>query len=352
MAPVRHPAARLVAVLAAVLTLGATAAPAGAAAPAATTPTGRALAAAAPDVDGGNDNLRKQLDEASRGYLDAQNRLKNSTKRQQELAAHLKRLEGDLAARTQTIAEMADVAYRTGRLSQVSALLDSRSPDSFVRRAAGLDALASNQDREVRGLVEARDQETRAKAAIDKEILEQRKQLATMAKRKAQAEGALRLAGTGGPSSGFKGTNTSTAVKPAPRNPDGSYPRESCSVNDPTTDNCITPRTLNALNNAQAAGFKHFVSCFRNGSSGEHPLGRACDFAADTDGFGGVATGASRTYGNNLAAYFVRNADRLGVLYVIWFKQIWLPSSGWEAYQNGNGDPSSDHTNHVHLSVY
>ena len=46
------------------------------------------------------------------------------------------------------------------------------------------------------------------------------------------------------------------------------------------------------------------------------------------------------------------SANPLAVLYVIWFKQIWLPSSGWKAYSGGNGDPSSDHTNHVHLSVY
>ena len=40
------------------------------------------------------------------------------------------------------------------------------------------------------------------------------------------------------------------------------------------------------------------------------------------------------------------------MLYVIWYRQIWLPSSGWKSYSGGNGDPSSDHTNHVHLSVY
>jgi hypothetical protein len=73
---------------------------------------------------------------------------------------------------------------------------------------------------------------------------------------------------------------------------------------------------------------------------------------ASSSGGGGVASGGDKTYGNNLAAYFIRNADALAVLYVIWFKQIWLPSSGWKAYSGGNGDPSSDHTNHVHLSVY
>jgi peptidoglycan DL-endopeptidase CwlO len=39
------------------------------------------------------------------------------------------------------------------------------------------------------------------------------------------------------------------------------------------------------------------------------------------------------------------------VQYVIWYRQIWLPSSGWKSYTRAYGDPSSDHTNHVHLSM-
>ena len=79
---------------------------------------------------------------------------------------------------------------------------------------------------------------------------------------------------------------------------------------------------------AQAAGFRRHVSCFRTGGPFEHPKGRACDYAAQRDGFGGTATGGDRRYGNDLAAFFVRNADRLGVLYVIWFRQIWFPGNG------------------------
>ena len=102
---------------------------------------------------------------------------------------------------------------------------------------------------------------------------------------------------------------------------------------------------------AKAAGFTHFVSCYRpQEDGGEHPRGRACDFAAAPNGFGGVAAGADKAYGDRLAAYFLANSKNLGVLYVIWFNQIWLPSSGWRAY-NGGSDPSSSHRNHVHLSV-
>jgi hypothetical protein len=140
-------------------------------------------------------------------------------------------------------------------------------------------------------------------------------------------------------------------ANPAPRNSNGSWPSQGCTIDDPTTSGCITGRTLHALNQAKAAGFTRYVSCYRPGGSGEHPKGRACDFAAQKDGFGGVATGGDKIYGSNLAAFLVRNAGNLAVLYVIWFKQVWTPSAGWHSYSGQCGDPSCDHTNHVHLSV-
>ncbi|BCJ76697.1 hypothetical protein CS0771_62410 [Catellatospora sp. IY07-71] len=61
-------------------------------------------------------------------------------------------------------------------------------------------------------------------------------------------------------------------------------------------------------------------------------------------------------YGDRLASFFIKNARRLGVLYVVFYCKIWLPGSGWQHYDSGGakcGDsPSADHTNHVHLSVY
>lgn len=301
------------------------------------------------DGEGGSQTLREQLDTASRGYLDAQAKLVASTKRQQELTASLGAVEAELATRTTAVAELAKDAYRVGPLAPMSALLGAGSTDAFLDGVAFMDVMAGNENRQIRQLRATREEVTRAKAAIETELAEQRKQLTEMSKRKQQAERAL-LA-VGGQSTGGFVNASSPLAQPAPRNPDGSWPTERCTVDDPTTSGCITPRTLHALQQAKAAGFTHYVSCYRSGSSGEHPKGRACDFAAAKNGFAGTATGAERTYGNNLAAYFVRNANRLGVLYVIWYRQIWIPSSGWRAY-HGGGDPASDHTNHVHLSVY
>ncbi|MGW4498035.1 coiled-coil domain-containing protein [Micromonospora sp. NPDC004336] len=358
MAPVRRRAARMAAMIAATLALGAAVAPVTAAPATAAPRAGLPAAAPGQDAEGGTPALRAQLEAASKGYLDAKRALDTSVKRQRQLAAQLKTTETELAERAAKVGEIAGVAYRTGRLGAASALLNSNSPDGFMDRAAALDAVAANEDRALRDLQETRDAAVRTKLALDGEIREQRKQVTLMAKRKEQAERALTVANrkqqqqSAGSGSAPRGTSTATA-KPAPRNSDGSWPSESCSVNDPTPANgCITPRTLHALNQAKAAGFTRYVSCYRPGGSGEHPKGRACDFAAQKGGFGGDATGGDRTYGNNLATYFVKNADRLAVLYVIWYRQIWLPSSGWKSYSGANGDPSSDHTNHVHLSVY
>lgn len=316
-------------------------------------------AAAAPDSDeeGGTPALRAQLDAASKGYLDAKRALDTSVQRQQQLATQLKTTEAELDQRSGKVGEIAGVAYRTGRLGAMSALLNSNTPEGFMDRAAALDAVAANEDRVLRDLLATKDQANRTRVALDGEIIEQRKQVAVMAKRKEQAERALTVATTPKPrttadTGSNRGTSAANATA-APRNSDGSWPSESCSVNDPTpASGCITPRTLHALNQAKAAGFTRYVSCHRPSGSGEHPKGRACDFAAQKGGFGGDATGGDKTYGNNLAAYFIRNADRLAVLYVIWYRQIWLPSSGWKSYSGAGGDPSSDHTNHVHLSVY
>ncbi|SCF44286.1 coiled-coil domain-containing protein [Micromonospora mirobrigensis] len=364
--PVRRTAARVAALMVATLALGAGVDPVtpALAAPA-VGPLAAAAAAKAPngDDEGGTEKLREQLDAASKGWIDARTALARSTKRQKDLGVQLKAIEGELGVRDAKVGEIAGVAYRTGRLGTAAVLLDSGSPDAFMERAATLDQVAANEDRALRGLLDTRDRANRTKIALDTEIIEQRKQVLVMAKRKQQAEQALEVAAaeakreaaqrsTSSGGNGTRGTSTANA-DPAPRNSDGSWPSESCSVDDPTpADGCITPRTLHALEQAKAAGFTRYVSCHRPSGSGEHPKGRACDFAAEKGGFGGDATGGDKTYGNNLAAYFIRNADRLAVLYVIWYRQIWLPSSGWKSYSGAGGDPSSDHTNHVHLSVY
>jgi cell division protein FtsB len=315
--------------------------------------TGLWTGVAAADDEGGTAAMRAELEEATRGYVDATAKVEASKARQDELTKQLADVQTQFASESEAVAAIAATAYRSAGLTAhaTASVFASGSPESFLDRVTLLNAVATHEDSVVQRLASTRDQATAAKTAIDAEIEAQQAQLAEMAARKQQAERALWAVGGGQETGGFSAASSITA-EPAPRNADGSWPAESCSVYEDVTGGCITPRTAHAREQAQAAGFTHYVSCYRPvNDGGEHSKGRACDFAAAVGGFGGAAAGEERTYGNNLAAFFIFNANRLGVLYVIWYRQIWLPGSGWRAY-SGSGSPSNEHTNHVHVSLY
>ena len=311
---------------------------------------GASPAGAAPgtDPDGGNGSLQDKLQAAARGYVAASAKLKTSQRRQADLVAKMRAKDLEVALLTQEVSQVAAEAYRSGRLSGMAALLDSGSPDDFLSRVVMLDVRVRQDDRSLHDLAVAKADLAAQRQAVDTEVRTQKAQVTEMAKRKRDAEKALAAAGGGGATGGPSGGTASASY--APRNPDGTWPPESCSVDDPTTGGCLTPRTLHAYQQARAAGFTHYTACWRSGSYGEHPKGRACDFAAAPNGFEGVAYGADKDYGDRLASWFLANSDRLGVLYVIWYKRIWMPGIGWRSY-SGDGTPSGDHYNHVHLSV-
>jgi hypothetical protein len=308
------------------------------------------MAPASADPEGGSKTLRDALESAAKGFSDAKIKLAGSQERQKELQTTLVRSTASAKKLESQLVVIAARSYRLGRFSTLSMLLNSSTPDTFLERAYRLDAMAQLDAQTLARYRQELDLAERAKAAIDLEVKEQAKQVTVLGKKRKEAELALASVGGGAVAGGFISANSPLA-KPAPRNSDGSWPKESCTVDDPTTSGCITPRLLNAYQQARAAGFTHYTSCFSQRSSGEHPKGRACDFSANKSTFkNAAATGSDKAYGDRLAAFFVKNANRLGVLYVIWFRQIWMPSTGWRSY-SGSGGPSAVHTNHVHLSV-
>lgn len=318
-------------------------------------------AAAEPDTTAPVENhpltLMQNLEASARGYLEAEALLDESRRKQLDLGIKLRLVELELEPLRKEVGEVAAIAYQTGRLGTFGALLASTSPDAFLDRAALVETMTQRQNTAIGRLVRAQAEMTDAKKQIDAEVRFQSAQAAEMTKRKRAAELALSTAG-GSKASGWIDPN-SPAAKPARRNADGSWPRESCSVNDPTTSGCITPRTNHALLETWAAVdpitgkklFTRYVSCYRPGGPYEHPKGRACDWSSAVGGFENAnATGGDRIYGDKLASFYVKNASKLGVMYVIWYRRIWVPGVGWHNY-SGSGGPAAEHTNHVHLSM-
>ena len=200
-------------------------------------------------------------------------------------------------------------------------------------------------DHTLHELNQAIDEVNAKKAALDAEVRKQQTNLAAMQKQKEAADKALALIGGEALTAGFV-TATSPLAAPAPRNADGGFSPEKCTVDDPTTGGCITARTLHLYQEVKKAGFSRFVGCHRDGGPFEHPKGRACDWSLQKSGFAVAHNADMKKYGNDLMAFLVRNADRLGIYYVIWFKKIWFPASGWKTYHG-----VSNHTDHVHVSL-
>jgi peptidoglycan DL-endopeptidase CwlO len=302
------------------------------------------------DDEGGTQALREKLEAAARGYYDAKTVLAASEQRQAEIVDKLRTSELALARLTAEVGTVAAARYKGSQIGVLNGLITGEgNPRELLAGAAVADYLVWRDDTYLRLYRTTKEEAEKQQGLLDSELQIQAKQLADLDAAKREAEKALASVG-GMVSAGY--TGVSAVAQPAPRNADGSYPREGCTINDPTgTGGCLTPRMYHTLNEARLAGFQHYVSCWRSGDWGEHPQGRACDFAADPNGFGGVAAGDSRDYGNRLATWAINNSDALGVLYVIWFRQIWFPGTGWRAYTSGGGDPASDHTNHVHISI-
>ena len=316
--------------------------------------------------EGGTSAMRQQLNETQAAWLDAKSALDASIAHQQELIASLAQVEARIDTQTADLGKISHMAYVSAGYSRIASVMSAGMSD-YLDGAGLIDALAQRELNLVQGLLHDRDAARQAHAGIDAEVAHQQELEQEMFKRNQQAEQALWAAAGGQNTSGFSDAASSVA-EPARRNSDGSWPTEYIphdrtgypAVLERTVTGSasagnayITPRTAHAVEQAKDAGFTRYVACYRSGEDGgQHPRGKACDFAVDRNcTFCGSAEGDARSYGNQLAQYFVFNADRLGVLYVIWYRQIWLASTGrWKSY-SGCCDPSSMHTNHVHLSM-
>jgi peptidoglycan DL-endopeptidase CwlO len=301
------------------------------------------------DDEGATKDLATKLEQVAQSYYDIRSKLTLSRKSQAQIKDNLRLAEISLVRLTTQVDNIAAGRYKGERLGVLDGLFTGvGKPQELLNGAALQEYLVWHDDEQLRQLRQAQQEAAHQQALLDAEVANEAKQLGELDKQKRAAEKALAAVG-GLVTAGYSGAVP--AAQPAPRTPSGGFAPESATLTDPTgTGGKITPRMYHALTEARLAGFRRFTRCWRTQSWGEHPKGRACDFSVSTGGFGGIATGGDKTYGNRLAAWCKQNAEALGVLYVIWFRQIWMPGIGWRAY-SGTGDPSSEHTNHVHLSV-
>jgi phage shock protein A len=304
------------------------------------------------DEDGGqNLTVRQALDKATAEYNDAKGRLDKSVADQTAIGDQMTKTQARLTELQASAGSIANAAYRGRRVSLVNVIIGAQNADDMLHNMVTVEYLAQLENDQLHEVRTTQQQLEQQRKDIDAAVANQQAQLKIMEANKKAAEDALRKAGGGADVSGGVPTGGKVTTNPVARNADGSYPKEGCTGDDPTTSGCQSPRTTNMYNEARKAGFTHYTSCYRSGGGGDHPLGKACDFSANASTFVNArATGSDKTYGDNLAAWALANAKNLGIKYVIWYKRIWQPSSGWKSY-GGDGTPAGDHYNHVHISM-
>jgi peptidoglycan DL-endopeptidase CwlO len=289
-------------------------------------------------------NVSDALSEAIEAYLDAQDELASLKQQQEDLEQELADSEAESVQLRAELDKYAYIASTTSDMQSTAALMASGNAQDSIAAMELLQFLGDSRANRLNDLITRLQEIEATRQTLADNIEEQEDTTEDM--EAARDEAARELAGSGGDDAVGPSVSDAPAAEPFEGDSNG------CTEDDPSpADGCLTPRTLHALEQTQIAGFRRFVSCYRPSGAGEHPKGRACDFSSEPDGFGGDAAGEDYEYGQNLAGWLVENADALGVQYVIWYRQIWLPSSGWKSYTRAYGDPSSDHTNHVHLSI-
>ncbi|WP_049573442.1 hypothetical protein [Nonomuraea sp. SBT364] len=235
-----------------------------------------------------------------------------------------------LAAAQQKVAELARLRYQSGSLALPFYMLP---PDGGS--AAVMEQLTAEQQAVVDGAAAARAEQKKAAdeaAALARDISAD---TAEAAKQRGEAEDVI---------GDIKKKLEDLIPFSTGRRSDGSWAPQL-----PSGSDNITSRTR-AMKAQIEKNFKlpFTVGCFRAGSSGEHPLGRACDFMMSTGG--GMPTATDNALGDRIAEWTIKNRDKLGVKYVIWKQRI-NHGSGWSAMSD-RGSITENHFDHVHISMH
>jgi hypothetical protein len=234
-------------------------------------------------------------------------------------AARVLLLDRQLAAAHRQLARLAAASYMGGVPDQALAFLAGGDPQQVLGRSAAVEYLARRRDAREQELQRLTVAGKRAQQAAQAEVAGLRQMVAALA---GQQQRIRRLLAQFQPQS-------------------------------PTIGDNITPR-MREVRDEIDRRFGPFpaIGCYRPGSDGEHPLGRACDFMLSSGGV--MPTASSIQHGYDIAAWAQANASRLGIMYIIYRQRIWdvrMASSGWVPMAD-RGSITANHYDHVHISVF
>jgi hypothetical protein len=263
--------------------------------------------------------LEARADELARKYRGQLEMLTGAETAAKAAAGRVKALDGQLAAAHQHLARLAAASYMGSPPDQALAFLSGGDPRQALGRSVTVEYLAQQRD--------AREQQV---------------QRLVVAGINARQAAQVKVDGLRTMVDSLAGQQKRVKQLLAKFHPQS-----------PVIGDSITPR-MRAVRDEVDRRYGPFsaIGCYRPGSDGEHPLGRACDFMLST---GGVMPAASSIQlGYDIAAWAQANASRLGIMYIIYRQRIWdirSGSSDWVPMED-RGSITANHYDHVHISVF
>ncbi|MGI5118810.1 coiled-coil domain-containing protein [Marinactinospora thermotolerans] len=290
------------------------------------------------DIEELNERAEKLEEEYDSELVQYTSAKEGAQKAQDDLDEINKRME---EAR-QGVSQIAASQYKSSGLNPTMEVVFSSSPDEMLGDAALVDHLADSNGERVLSLADLRAEAEKAKEKADGKLKEAEELIEDLEEQrdevldkieKYEAEQTPEPAETGSSGGSGDGTVPASAIGPGW---DGATPRMAA-----IRDEIV-----------REFGAPFPVGCLRPGDPGEHGSGRACDFMMSANG--GMPSAANQQLGTQIAEYAKNNADRLGVMYVIWEQRIWdsrNPGAGWKPMED-RGSITQNHYDHVHVSSY
>lgn len=290
--------------------------------------TGRPALAEPEEIDNPQaslDQLEEKADRLAEAYRGELVVLEDTKRAARRAAARAQTAKRNLRRASQAVATLAAEQYKQGSVGPALTVLMSRDPEAMLDRAATVDYLSQQKARQIARVQALRDKARAARrrardrvADVRREVeqLEQQRQRVQRLVERYEARAAARAASS-------------------PASPDN-----------------ITSRMARVRAAIMTRfGDGHGVGCYRPDDSGEHPLGRACDFMLSSGG--SVPSSSQVQRGYDIAEWAVANASRLGIMYVIYRQRIWdiRCGCGWESMED-RGGVTANHIDHVHISVF
>jgi hypothetical protein len=279
-------------------------------------PAGRLFDADAPTSFAQLEARAAKLSRQYRGQLEVLTGAESAAK---AAAARVQLLDRQLAAEHRQLARLAAASYMGSAPDQALAVFGGGGPQQVLGRSGIVEYLAQQREAREQQLRQLAVAGRRAQEAAQAKVAGLRQMIATLV---GQQQRIKRLLAQFRPQSPIIGDN-------------------------------ITPR-MHEVRDEIDRRFGPFpaIGCYRPGSDGEHPLGRACDFMLSSGGV--IPTASAVQKGYDIAAWAQANASRLGIMYIIYRQRIWdvrMASSGWVPMED-RGSITANHYDHVHISVF